>query len=83
MQVFDWNGWRLFVKTCTKMRFWSILRFSIIVNASQLDCSFKCVPKKVFHLSYDQRIALLLIRKYENVSPTSRKNTKKFHFRVL
>ncbi len=44
------------------MRCQSIFRFSIIVKASLLDCSFKCVPKKVFHLSYDQRIALLLIR---------------------
>jgi hypothetical protein len=38
------------------------IRFSIIVKASLLDGGFKCLPKKVFHLSHDQRIALLLIR---------------------
>jgi hypothetical protein len=46
-----------------------LIVFSIIVKASLLDGGFKCVPKKVFHLNHDQRIALILIR-----------NTKTFTF---
>ncbi len=39
VKLFEWNWWRFFAKTFTKMRFWSKFRFSIIVNASLLDYS--------------------------------------------
>ncbi len=56
------------------MRFWVVIVFSIIVKASLLDGGFKCVPKKVFHLYHDQRIALILIRNRETFT-FFRKNT--------
>jgi hypothetical protein len=51
-------------------------RFSIIVKASLLDGGSKCLPKKVFHLSHDQRIALLLIRNAKTFNEFLRKNTE-------
>jgi hypothetical protein len=67
-----------FAKTFTKMRFWSILRFSIIVNASCLIVALSAYLKKYFTWATINRIALLLIRKYEiDCARISRKNKKK------
>ncbi len=65
------------MKTFTKMRFQVLIVFSIIAKASLLDGGFQCVPKKVFHLNNDQRIALTLIQNTETFT-FFRKNTVNF-----